>query len=167
MKNRKTKVVWLPVIVLMLAGVAMAQEDALGPDVMDVESLDMEHEQEKEQMQKPRMDREKCSGPCLPDLSEEQKTQIQNLRTEHMKTVLPLKNQLAEMQARLQTLSTAENADMSQIDKTIEEMGEFRTFLMKEGAAHRQTIRKLLTDEQRVAFDSRPARQRGRPHRKR
>ena len=167
MKNRKTKIVWLPVIVLMLAGTAMAQVDALEPEPVDVESIDMEHEQEREQMQKPRMERRKCHGAPIPDLTEEQKEQIQNLRTEHMKTVLPLKNQLAEMQARLQTLSTAENADMSQIDRTIEEMGELRTLMMKEGAAHRQTIRKLLTDEQRVAFDSRPARQRGRPHRRR
>lgn len=165
MKNRKTRIVWLPVIVLMLAGIAMAQVDALEPDVMDVESLDME--QEPEQMPRSRMERRKCHGAPIPDLTEEQKEQIQNLRTEHMKIVLPLKNQLAEMQARLKTLSTAENEDMSQIDKTIEEMGELRILMMKEGAAHRQTIRRLLTDEQRVAFDNRPARQRGRPRRRR
>ena len=167
MKKRNTRIGWLLAVLFMLAGTATAQEDFPEPEIMDmdVESFDVEHEQER--MPRPRMERKKRPGPMIPDLTEEQEEQIQNLRTEHMKTVLPLRNQLAEIQARLHTLSTAENADMNQINRTIDEMGEIRTRMMKEGAAHKQDIRKMLTDEQRVAFDSRPAPRGGRPPRRR
>ncbi len=96
--------------------------------------------------------------PKIPDLSEEQKEQIKKLKTDHLKAVLPLKNQMREKEAHLQTLSTGENVNMELVNKTIEEIGEIRTQLMKNKAAHRQQIRNLLSEEQRLFFDSRPQR---------
>ena len=111
---------------------------------------------ELEEMDRPMPSRveHRKPGPMIPDLTEEQEEQMQTLRTDHLKAILPMRNELAEMNARLQTLSTADNADMSQINGLIEEMGALKMQMMKAGVAHRQEIRKLLTDEQRVVFDS-------------
>ena len=106
-------------------------------------------------------------GSKIPDLTEEQEEQMQTLRTDHLKAILPMRNELAEMNARLQTLSTADNVDMSQINGLIEKMGDLRIQMMKAGAAHRQEIRKLLTDKQRVVFDSHRPGPKKRPPRRR
>lgn len=95
-------------------------------------------------------------GNCsigIPDLTESQKTEIQKLKTAHMKEVMPLKNQLNEMQARLKTLTTANNPDMNAINAEIDKIGKIKTDLQKMKAKHHQDIRKLLTEDQRVMFD--------------
>lgn len=88
------------------------------------------------------------------DLTEEQQTQVEALRLNNKKEMLPLKNQMNEMKAKLQTLSTAENADMNAINTQIDKMGELRTQIMKNKAAHKQEFRKILTDDQRILFDT-------------
>ena len=139
--------------VLCFVGGAMAQEDDF----------------ELEEMDRPMPSRveHRKPGPKIPDLTEDQEEQIQTLRTDHLKAILPMRNELAEMNARLQTLSTADNVDMSQINGLIEEMGALKMQMMKAGAAHRQEIRKLLTDEQRVVFDSHRPGPKRRPPRRR
>lgn len=102
--------------------------------------------------------------PFIPDLTEEQEEQLQKIRIEHLKVMLPLRNQLAEKEARLRTLSTADDVDMKKINQTIEEIGEIRVQMMKQRAVHQQEIRKLLTEKQRVFFDSHPPRQHRRAH---
>jgi Spy/CpxP family protein refolding chaperone len=78
---------------------------------------------------------------------------MQKLRTAHMKEVMPLKNQLNELEAHLKTLTTGTNPDMNVIYAEIEKMGKIKTDLQKMKAKHHQDVRKLLTDEQRVMFD--------------
>lgn len=95
--------------------------------------------------------------PMIPDLTEQQKTQIEKLRTEHLKVMVPLKNQLAEKETRLHTISTVENVDMSMVNKLIEEIGAIKTQMMKERAVLRQKIRKLLTESQRLFLDAHPS----------
>ena len=92
-------------------------------------------------------------GPMIPDLTDEQKEQIKDIHVESMEDMLALKNKIGEKTARLHTLQTAAKANMSEINKTIEEIGKLRTEMMKLKAASHQKIRSLLTDEQRVFFD--------------
>lgn len=92
----------------------------------------------------------------IPDLTEKQEAQIRELRTAYMKATLPLKNQLIEKEVRLNTLSTGEKANMKEINNIIEEIGTLKTAIMKKQAAHRQEIRTLLTEEQRLVFDAHP-----------
>jgi len=89
----------------------------------------------------------------IPGLSEDQKAQIHKLRISHLKDVQPLQNQIRENRAHFKTLMTAENPDMSAINKSIDEFGGLRNQLMKKQASHAQDVRKLLNDEQRIAFD--------------
>jgi Spy/CpxP family protein refolding chaperone len=90
----------------------------------------------------------------LMDLTEAQQKKIDELRTLHQKNMLQHRNQLAEKNARLQTLRTAEKADMTAINKTIDEIGTLKTQMMKERENHIQQIRGQLTDSQKVQFDS-------------
>jgi Spy/CpxP family protein refolding chaperone len=90
----------------------------------------------------------------IPGLSEEQQEQIKALKTEHMKAMQPLRNQLGEKKARLRTLTTADKVNMAEINKVIDDIGKMQTQLMKLKEQHRQEIRKLLNDEQRVMFDA-------------
>lgn len=88
------------------------------------------------------------------DLSEEQKTQMETLRFSLQKSMLPLKNELGEKKAKMKTLSTAEKADMKAINTLIDEMGAIKTQMAKQKASHKQEVRKILTEEQRIIFDS-------------
>lgn len=99
------------------------------------------------------------SGPgfyCknIPDLTEDQQGKIDALRTAHLKEMQAYRNQLDEKRAHLQTLRTADKADMNAIDKTIDEMGAIRTKMMKDREQHFQDVRNLLTDDQKVYFDN-------------
>ena len=89
----------------------------------------------------------------IPDLSDEQEEKIKDLRTLHMKEVMPLKNILNEKRAHIKTISTGDNADINKIYAAIDEIGKLRTDIQKKGAKHRQDIRNVLTDDQRVFFD--------------
>jgi len=102
----------------------------------------------------------KKGGPAMhmkqmiPDLTEDQMTKIKSLRLETMKETTPLKAQMKEKKAHLNTLAIAEKADMKAIEKTIDEMGAIRVQMMKAHAKMRQGVRAILTDDQRVIFDS-------------
>lgn len=103
----------------------------------------------------------------LPDLSDEQKEQIKSLKTAGKKEMIQLKNTVGELNAKLRTLQTADKPDMNMINSTIDEISVIKTDMEKKKAAHQQAIRSLLTEEQRVVFDSRPDREmkgKGRGH---
>ncbi len=92
--------------------------------------------------------------PMIPDLTEEQKEKIETLKINHMEKMMPMKNEMGEKQARLKTLTTAEKVNMSEVNKLIESIGSLCTKIMKLQAQHRQDVRELLTDKQRVIFDA-------------
>jgi len=97
----------------------------------------------------------------IPDLSEDQKSQIKNLRMQMTKETTPIKAQIREKKAHLNTLSIAEKPDMKAINKTIDEIGALQVKIMKAHAKMRQDIRALLTDEQKVVFDSKAGNMKG------
>jgi Spy/CpxP family protein refolding chaperone len=88
------------------------------------------------------------------DLTAEQQAQMKTMRVKHMEQMLPMRNQRQEQRAKLQTLRTAKNIDMKAINSLIDEMADLKANQMKTGEVHRQEIRALLTDEQRILFDS-------------
>lgn len=94
----------------------------------------------------------------IPDLTEEQEAKIKELRVDHLKEMKPFRNQMNELRARKQTLMTTDNASLKEINSVIDQMTEVKNKMMKATAKHRQEIRNLLTDEQRIFFDSRPMR---------
>ena len=96
----------------------------------------------------------------IPDLTEEQQSQIQSLRTTQLQRSVEHKAAMGELRAKKRSLMIAENANMNEVDGVIDQMSVLRSEHQKAAAAHRQSVRSVLTAEQRVYFDSR-AGQRG------
>lgn len=97
----------------------------------------------------------------IPNLTDEQKTKIETLKVPHMKEMQTFENKMGELKARQRTLETADKADTKAINANIDEITKVQGQMMKARSEHRQQIRGLLTDEQRVWFDSRPQHQKG------
>lgn len=88
------------------------------------------------------------------DLNEEQTKQIEEIRLSGQKEMLPLRNLLREKNARLQTLTTSEKYDQSAVDQIVDEISEIRADMLSMRITHRQQIREILTEEQRIKFDA-------------
>ena len=91
----------------------------------------------------------------IPNLTEEQQKKMMKMRVSNMHDMLQFRNTMAEKRAHLNTLRTADKVDMNAINKLIDEIGALKIQMMKKKEAHRQEVRKILTDDQRVFFDSR------------
>ena len=92
----------------------------------------------------------------IPDLTEEQQTKIEAIRLKHMKEMNTFRNQKNELQAKKHTLMTSDNANSNEINSVIDQMTNLQNKMLKTSAKHRQDVRSLLTDEQKVYFDSSP-----------
>jgi len=90
----------------------------------------------------------------IPDLTDQQKQKIDDLCLAQTKEMTGLNNQMNEKYAHLKTLQTADKADMAAINKTIDEISALKADMMKKCSATRQSVRGLLTDKQKVAFDA-------------
>lgn len=109
-----------------------------------------------------RSDRQEMQGKQMNSESEktdfltaEQKESFKNLRIETEKELKPLKNELGELRAHQQTLTTADNADLNAIEKNIDKMAEVKAKMAKILAKQHQAIRSQLTVEQLIKFDNR------------
>ena len=91
----------------------------------------------------------------VPNLTDDQKNKIKELRTPHAREILTLRSLLAERRAHLRMLQTVDKADLNAINSTIDEMTQLQARILKKQAIHTQALRKILTDDQRIAFDMR------------
>lgn len=113
-------------------------------------------------------DRMECmdeNHPMMKSLSEEQKSKIKEIRLAHQKEMIQTRNILGEKKAKLRSLQTAENPNIKEMDLLIEEIGHIKIDEAKKRNQVHQSIRALLTDEQRIQFDSRMGRKMGRMER--
>jgi len=88
------------------------------------------------------------------NFTEEQKAKMKEIRIASYKEIKPLKNQLGELEAKQQTLVTADKPDINAINANIDEITKIQNKIMKIKALHHQQVRALLTDEQKIWFDS-------------
>jgi Spy/CpxP family protein refolding chaperone len=109
----------------------------------------------------PRMERMDYDGPGgpgrfldrIPDLTDAQKDKIEDLMVAHIKDVKPLRNEVREKRVKLQNLETDDNPSLSKINDLIDDIGALKITIQKKRAAHRQEVRKVLTEKQRLFFD--------------
>lgn len=94
------------------------------------------------------------SDRMIPDLSQEQQEAMKKLRLEMTKETTSIRNQLSEKRARLNTLQSADNADMSAINNAIDEIAALQAQQMKARASYHVQTRALLNDDQKIAFDN-------------
>lgn len=90
----------------------------------------------------------------IPNLKDEQREQIRQIHLDAQKQMMDLQNQLNEKRAHLRTLTTGSNPDTKAATQVIEEIGDLRTQLMEHRLQTHMKVRKLLTDEQKTAFDT-------------
>lgn len=139
MKRRFT----LLAVVLMIAGISMAQNpqrQKMGPRQKMVEA----------RSEKP--DRGERFAQAL-ELTEEQKTKIEAIHFESMKGTKSVKNNIREKEARLNTLSSADQPDSKAITKVAREIGDLRTEMFVNQVQTKQKVRALLDDKQKMKFD--------------
>ncbi len=137
----KSKILIIAVIMLFGTGMSYSQSKT------HKHKGDCNHAEKQEFMG------DKHHGPKIPDLTEAQEKQMKTLRLEFMKNIMPVKNIIGEKKAKLHSLKSAEKADITAINKQIDEIGILKTQIEKEQAKLEQDIRKLLTEEQRLFFD--------------
>jgi len=93
------------------------------------------------------------SVPCYPgavdlNLSEDQIEQLQDLRLEHQKEMLEMRNTLQTKRLELQTQLLSEKPDRVKINSLVEEMGELWTDMQKKAIDYQIRMREILTPEQ-------------------
>lgn len=139
----RPKQIVLPVLVgLLIAGSAFAQTPMMEPEP-------------GKGMGECRMSKDRS---MIPGLTEEQQARFKAMKVEHMKAMQALRNQMGEKNARLRTLTTGDKVNMTEVNKMIDEIGGLRTKMMKLKEQHRQDVRQMLNDEQRLLFDARQPR---------
>lgn len=117
-------------------------------------------EQEQRQQREPREPR----GPKIPNLTEEQQEQIKAFRLDHAKTTLPIRNQVNELEAKLKTLTSADELNKNEVGRVIDNLSDLKAELMKQRVAHMEDVKSVLTEEQKVVLNNQISRrpQRGR-----
>lgn len=88
------------------------------------------------------------------ELTDEQEKKMDELQIAHLKKVTPIRNEMLEKQAKLNTLRSADKPDMKAIELLIDDISKNMASLSKEREKHIQDVRALLTDKQKVMFDS-------------
>ncbi len=86
--------------------------------------------------------------------TDDQKAKIKEIRMASYKEKNALRNQMGELKAKQRTLTTADKPDMNAINANIDEISKVQNKMMKMEASKHQQIRGLLTDEQKMMFDS-------------
>ncbi|MDZ7263889.1 MAG: Spy/CpxP family protein refolding chaperone [candidate division KSB1 bacterium] len=101
----------------------------------------------------------RCTAAGTPfaalNLTDDQKTKLEDLRLAHQKEMLPLRTELQSKMASLRLLQTEEKPDLKKIDQLIDDTQVIRSKMQKARVRHHLEIRKLLTPEQQKKFDSR------------
>lgn len=92
--------------------------------------------------------------PEIPNLTEEQKTKIKELKLSFHESVKPLENQLNEKRAKLKTMTDEVPADRNKIESLVSEMGELKTQIDIVGVNHRLDVKDILTDEQQMFLEN-------------
>lgn len=91
----------------------------------------------------------------IPDLTDKQKEEMKKIRIATKKETTPLKLQVEEKEAKLKQLMIVDNADQEAINQMIESIYADKAAIKKKKAESRVATRNLLTEEQKVAYDSR------------
>ncbi len=87
-------------------------------------------------------------------LTPEQRTQIDGLRVNHMKIVAPLRASIRAVKTELAVLATADAPDSASMQTKLDELLEMKKQVMLQRYEHMASVRKILTAEQRISFDT-------------
>jgi Spy/CpxP family protein refolding chaperone len=108
-----------------------------------------------------------CRGMMMEqlDLTDEQQTQVQELRLEHQKEMITIKDEMHSLRTQMKLLMTEDRPSTSEIETIAGKIGAAARNIALAKANHKMEVRKLLTDEQKVKFDTMTLRHGERGHR--
>jgi len=89
----------------------------------------------------------------IPDLTEEQEKQIKELRSDHWSAMSEYRSDMKILKAEYHDLLTGDDRNMNKAEKKIDEITGLKNKMMKERQSHMESIRSLLNEEQKEAFD--------------
>lgn len=92
-------------------------------------------------------------GPKIPNLTEEQQVQLKELHLTMEKASLPIHNQIAEKEARLKSITTADEINLKDAGRVIQEISDLRTKLMNLRVENLVKLKEVLTEEQELALN--------------
>ncbi len=95
----------------------------------------------------------------LPDLTEEQQEAIREVRLKQIESSTKHRTEMEALRASKRSLMRG--VSEGDVNEVIDKMTALRNTQMKSNVAHHQAIRELLTEEQRILFDSRVMRRPG------
>ncbi|OQX99528.1 MAG: hypothetical protein B6I24_02390 [Bacteroidetes bacterium 4572_128] len=90
----------------------------------------------------------------IPDLTAEQEKKIESLVLTHKRKRIDFRNKRSSKEVHLRTLETSSTPNTKEINKTIEELSSIKTTMAKESSKHRMDVRALLTEKQKLYFDT-------------
>jgi len=90
------------------------------------------------------------------DLSDEQKTQMKDLRIAHMKDTKSLRDEAELIRLKQKQMMTSENPSMSDLKTNVNRLSEIQNQLAKKRFDNQLEIRKILDEDQLVLFLNRP-----------
>ena len=89
----------------------------------------------------------------IPDLTDEQEEQIRDLRTAHIEDREEVRSDMRILREEYRDLTSGQDYSKNAAAKKIDEITSLKNQMMQENLEHRNEVRALLTDEQKVYFD--------------
>lgn len=94
------------------------------------------------------------SGLGMLNLTDEQKAELKEIHLAQMKLVQPMKDEISINKAKINAQIHKDNPDMKEITSLVEANGKILTEIQVNSIESKIKMRALLTDEQKVMFDS-------------
>lgn len=89
----------------------------------------------------------------IPDLTEQQKTQIKSIRDENRKKMEPQRAEMKTIHSKLSELKKAEQPDVQEINKLIDRSAVIKAEMEKSRTMSELKVRGILTPEQLKVMD--------------
>ena len=87
------------------------------------------------------------------DLTDEQQSQIEDLRLNFEKEKLPLQSKIHELRNDLKLELTKDNYDEKKVNQLLDQIESVRKEMHKKRISHMRSVRSILNDDQKKKFD--------------
>jgi len=91
----------------------------------------------------------------IPDLTEEQEQQIKELRAAHIDDMQEFRTDMRILREKYRDLTSGQDYNEKAASQKIDEITAIENKIMKANLEHRNEVRSMLTEEQKVYFDRR------------
>jgi Spy/CpxP family protein refolding chaperone len=147
----------LLLLTLFLTVIAFAQQEPQKTPAPPGKMEKMEKMQGKMGMMPGMIKRKGGPGGMMgfPNLTDEQRTKIQDLRLAHQKEMIPLRSDLQKLHANMKLELTADKFNESKVKSIQGDISKAMNEIASKMILHQRAVRDLLTPEQRKHFDTR------------